>query len=196
MELAGKKIGFALTGSHCNLAQVFPVLAAVLEEGSEVIPIVSEAVRNTDTRFGRASEWLERLELQTGKSPLETIADVEPIGPQQLLDVLLICPCTGNSMAKIANGVTDSTVSMAAKAQLRNQRPVVLAVTSNDLLGLNAPNLGRLMAVKHVFFVPFGQDDPHSKPNSITADWDTVVPTLETALEGHQLQPLLRQYQH
>jgi len=194
MKLAGKKIGLAITGSHCHLEHVFPVITALLAEKAEIFPIVSESVQTQRTRFGEPEQWLERISQVTGRKPWRTLAEVEPIGPRRLLDVLLVCPCTGNSLAKFANAITDTPVCMSFKAQLRNGRPVVLAITSNDLLGLNAKNLGLLLNTRHVYFVPFGQDDPFNKPNSLTADWNRVVPTLEAALEGRQLQPLLLQY--
>lgn len=191
MVLSNKCVGFALTGSHCNLAAVMPALADLVGCGAEVVPIFSEAVATTDTKYGLAAEWTERVRSLTGRSPITTIPEAEPIGPQGLLDVLVICPCTGNTLAKLAGAITDGVVPMAAKAQLRNGRPVVVAVSTNDGLGLNARNLGLLLAVKNVYFVPFGQDNPEAKPNSIIADFGRVAATVEAALEGRQIQPLL-----
>lgn len=194
MRLAGKSIGFALCGSHCTLSRVFVEIEKLVAEGAEVIPILSYAVATTDTKFGQSSEWKEKLFQITGKVPLETIVDVEPIGPQKLLDILVVAPCTGNTMAKIANGIIDTPVTMATKAQLRNGRPVVLAISTNDGLGLNAKNLGILLNAKNIFWVPFGQDNPEHKPNSLDARLDLLLPTVEAALQGRQLQPILVTY--
>ena len=191
MDVKSKRVGFALTGSHCNLEAVLPALADLTGRGAEVTPIVSESVARMDTRFGRAEDWLARLRDITGRSPLTTIPEVEPIGPERLLDVLVICPCTGNTLSKLALAVTDGVVPMAAKAHLRNGRPVVLAVSTNDGLGLNAKNLGLLLATKNIYFVPFRQDNPKTKPNSIIADFSLVSATVAEALAGRQLQPLL-----
>ncbi|MDP2873080.1 MAG: dipicolinate synthase subunit B [Bacillota bacterium] len=191
MILKNKRVGLALTGSHCNLAAVMPVLADLVARGADVLPVLSEAVATTDTKFGLASEWIEQVRSLTGRSPILTITGAEPIGPQGLLDVLVICPCTGNTLAKLAGAITDGVVTMAAKAHLRNGRPVVVAVSTNDGLGLNAKNLGLLLAVRNVYFVPFGQDNPEAKPNSIIADFGQVAATVEAALEGRQIQPLL-----
>jgi len=193
MKLAERKVGFAVTGSHCNLSVIGGILDAVLFEKAEVFPIMSESVQQLSTRFGEPADWLGRLATKAGRAPMLTIPEVEPVGPRELFDILLVCPCTGNTLAKIANAIVDSVVSMCVKAQLRNGRPVVLAITSNDLLGLNARNLGLLLNQPNIYFVPFGQDSPHTKPNSVTADWNAVVPTLEAALDGQQIQPLLVQ---
>jgi dipicolinate synthase subunit B len=156
-----------------------------------VTPIVSESVAGLDTRFGRAEQWLARVREIAGRGALATIPEVEPIGPERLLDVLVVCPCTGNTLAKLACAVTDGVVPMAAKAHLRNGRPVVLAVSTNDGLGLNAKNLGVLLAAKNIYFVPFRQDNPKTKPNSIIADFSLVSATVAEAVGGRQLQPLL-----
>jgi len=191
MRLEGKRIGVALTGSHCNLQPVMPPLAELISRGSIVTPILSEAVAGTDTRFGRAVDWRRQVLEITGKGPLTTIPEVEPLGPEGLLDVLAICPCTGNTLAKLAAAITDAVVPMAAKAHLRNGRPLVIAISTNDGLGLNARNLGVLLATRNVYFVPFRQDNPHAKPNSIIADFARLADTIEAALEGRQIQPLL-----
>lgn len=191
MSLQGRKIGFGLTGSHCTLERVFPELERLVAEGADVTPVVSEAVATTETRFGTPEAWLNRLYQVTGKRPLRRIAEAEPIGPQRLLDVMVVAPCTGNTMAKLANGITDTPVLMACKAHLRNQRPVVLAIATNDGLSMNAKNLGLLLNTRSVYFVPFGQDNPSSKPNSLDSDLSLLVPTLEAALAGRQLQPIL-----
>ncbi|WP_227766565.1 dipicolinate synthase subunit B [Zhaonella formicivorans] len=191
MRLVNKKIGFAVTGSHCTLEKILSEVKRLVEEGAEVTPILSENVQQTDTRFGEARLWTEKLVEITKKEPITSITEAEPIGPKGLLDVVLIAPCTGNTLAKLANGITDGTVLMAAKAHLRNQRPVVLAVSTNDGLGFNAKNIGLLLNSKNIYFVPFGQDDPVKKPGSLVAKMDKILDTVEGALAGKQIQPLL-----
>jgi dipicolinate synthase subunit B len=191
MRLAGKTIGFALAGSHCTLQEALDPMVRLKEEGAEIIPIVSDTVATVTTRFGSPEDWLRGITEISGRAPLRSIPEVEPIGPQKLLDALVVCPCTGNTMAKLANAITDSPVLMAAKAQLRNRRPVVLAIATNDALGLNARNLGTLLNTKNVYFVPFGQDNPMVKPNSVEADLSRLVDTVVEALAGRQVQPLL-----
>lgn len=191
MRLAGKRIGFALTGSYCTIAEVLQEIERLVAEGAEVIPILSHSVAHEDTRFGEASAWREKLLAITGKAPLTTVKEVEPIGPQKLLDALVIAPCTGNTLAKLANGITDGPVLMAAKAQLRNGRPVVLAISTNDGLGLNAKNIGILLNTKNIYMVPFGQDAPLVKQNSLVARMDLILDTVLLALEGKQIQPVL-----
>lgn len=190
--LTGKKIGFALTGSFCTLAEVLPQMEKLVEAGAEVFPMVSTAVAQTDTRFGKAADWLEKLQKTTGRVPWNSIVEVEPIGPKGLLDLLIIAPCTGNTMAKLALGITDSTVLMAAKAQLRNDRPVLLAISTNDALGANASQLGKLLNKPNVYFVPFAQDDPVKKPSSLVAKMDLLLESAQQALCGQQPQPVLR----
>lgn len=168
------------------------MLEKLRERFGPIQPIMSEIGQSCDTRFGRAEEFKEKIHSICGKPIMTTIAQVEPIGPQKLLDVLLIAPATGNTIAKIAAGIADTTVTMAVKSHLRNQRPVVIAVSTNDGLGANARNIGALMARKHIYFVPFYQDDPEGKPNSLLADMDKVAETIEAALKGRQLQPILR----
>jgi dipicolinate synthase subunit B len=194
VRLKGVRIGFALTGSHCTLGEVVDEIRRLVSEGAEVTPIVSFSVDTTDTRFGTADYWKSLLEEVTGRKVINTITGAEPIGPQQLLDVLIIAPCTGNTMAKLANAITDTPVLMAAKACLRNRRPVILAISTNDGLGLNAKNLGMLLNTKNVYFVPFGQDNPGQKPNSLVARMDLILETTIAALAGRQLQPLLVTY--
>ncbi|HEY8393562.1 MAG TPA: dipicolinate synthase subunit B [Thermaerobacter sp.] len=189
--LTGRRIGFAVCGSHHNLARVLEWVGRLVEMGADVYPIVSHAVATTATAHGTPEQWLGALESLTGRRPWRTIPEVEPIGPRKLLDVLVIAPCTGTTMAKLANGFSDSAVLMAAKAQLRNQRPVVLAISTNDALGLNARNLATLLNTKNVYFVPFGQDNPEEKPNSLTANFALIPAAIEAALAGKQLQPLL-----
>ncbi|MGI9952044.1 dipicolinate synthase subunit B [Moorellaceae bacterium AZ2] len=191
MRLAGKKVGFAVTGSYCTLETVLPEIKKLAEEGAEVFPILSRSVKETDTRYGTAAFWQAELERLAGRPAITTIVEAEPIGPQKLLDVLVIAPCTGNTLAKLANAITDSPVLMAAKAVLRNQRPVVIAISTNDGLSANAKNLGLLLNAKNVYWVPFGQDDPFKKANSLIADMSLIVDTVIAALAGKQLQPLL-----
>jgi len=194
MNLKGKKIGFALTGSFCTFDRVLPQIKKLVEQGAEVIPIMSYHVATMNTKFGEADEWKKKLYEITGRNPICDLNDAEPIGPEGLLDVLVIAPCTGNTMAKLANAITDTPVLMAAKSQLRNQRPVVLAVSTNDGLGLNAKNLGILLNTKNVYMVPFGQDNPQKKQNSLVANYELLIDTIINALNGKQLQPLLIQY--
>lgn len=184
-------IGFALCGSFCTYAQVFPAMEAVKDKFENVIPIFSTASGSLDSRFGPASEHLRRAEAICGRPPIRIIPEAEPIGPKKLLDALVIAPCTGNTLAKLAHGIADGPVTMAAKSHLRNGRPLVLAVSTNDGLGATAENIGRLLVRRHIYFVPFGQDDPRNKPASLVADFTKIVPTLESALAGVQLQPLL-----
>ena len=186
-------IGFALCGSFCTFERSFRALETLRGRFKNVIPIASEAAVTEDTRFGTAREHLERLERLCGRSVLRTLQDVEPIGPKKLLDALVICPCTGNTLAKLSHGISDGAVTLAAKAHLRNGRPVVLAISSNDALAAGAENLGRLLNRKHYYFVPFYQDRPAEKPASLIAALELLVPTVEAALEGRQLQPLILQ---
>lgn len=190
MKLDGLKIGFALTGSYCTLSTVLPQVERLVDLGAEVTPIVSEAVSGYDTRFGKAAHWIEELERITGKTCITTRVQAEPIGPKKLLDILLIAPCTGNTLGKLACGITDTCVTLAAKAHLRNARPVVLAVSSNDALAANARNIGTLLNTRHYYFVPFAQDDPRGKVTSLVANMTLIPQTLESALQGQQLQPL------
>lgn len=191
VELAGKRIGFAVTGSHCTLDRALAGLERLVREQAEVVPIVSPSVATTPTRFGHPDDWLGRLRSVTCREPLMTIAEVEPLGPSKSLDAVAVVPCTGNTLAKLATGITDTPVLMACKATLRNQRPVVLAISTNDGLGANAKNLGLLLNTRHVYFVPFGQDNPEEKPNSLESDLDLLVPAIKAALAGRQLQPIL-----
>lgn len=189
--LKGKVIGFGLTGSHCTYHEVFPIMQQLVDKGATVIPILSYTVQKTDTRFGDAEDHLKKVEEITGEKPIMTIPDAEPLGPKRPLDCMLIAPLTGNSTSKLANALTDSPVLMAAKATLRNESPVVLAVSTNDALGLNGVNIMRLMATKHIYFVPLGQDHPFKKPNSLVADMTLIPETIEAALLGKQRQPVL-----
>lgn len=183
-------IGFAFTGSFCTYGKVFPILESLAQEYT-VIPIFSEASASADTRFGTASEHLAKAQAITGQAPILTIPQAEPIGPKKLLDALVIAPCTGNTLAKLSHGIADTPVTMAAKSHLRNGRPVVIGVSTNDGLAAAAENIGRLLGRKHYYFVPFGQDDPEGKPTSLVADFTLLEKTLEDALGGKQTQPVL-----
>lgn len=183
-------VGFALCGSFCTYERVFPVMDR-LSKSYDVIPIFSQSAYSTDSRFGAAAEYIAKAEAICGKPVLHTLTDVEPIGPKKLLDALVVAPCTGNTLAKLAHSIADGPVTMAAKSHLRNGRPVVVAISTNDALGGAAENIGKLLARKHYFFVPFGQDDAFGKPTSVVADFSKIPQTLELALEGKQLQPLL-----
>jgi len=191
MNWNGITVGYALSGSHCTFAEVMPEIKRFVDAGASVVPIVSNTLITTDTRFGTAREWQEQLTGITGNEIISTIVQAEPLGPSKLLDVLVIAPCTGNTTSRLANAITDSAVLMAAKAQMRNSRPVVLAISTNDGLGLNAANIAKLLVAKHIYFVPFGQDNPIQKPNSLVARMDLVMEACEAALQGKQLQPLL-----
>ncbi|MBQ9618750.1 MAG: dipicolinate synthase subunit B [Oscillibacter sp.] len=186
-----ERIGFALCGSFCTHEAVLRALQTLTEIYETVIPIVSEISAASDTRFGDAADFLERIRALTGREPLRTIPDVEPVGPKKLLDALVIAPATGNTIAKLAHGVTDSAITMAAKAHLRNDRPVILAVSSNDGLSAGAKNIGELLVRKNYYFVPFGQDNASAKPTSLVADFSRLPETLDAALRGRQIQPLL-----
>ena len=190
--LNGKRVGFAMTGSFCTLSQVMPQVAKMVSAGAKVVPIISEMVNETDTRFGRAEEWKERLYDITGCHPLVGVKETEPIGPKGLLDLLVVAPCTGNTLAKIAHGITDSVMTMAIKAHLRNERPLILALATNDGLGANLENIGRMLVRRNVYFVPFGQDDPISKPRSLIAHFPLLSETIAAARRGEQLQPILQ----
>jgi len=191
MRLEGKKIGFAVTGSHCTLDKVFPQVENLKAEGAEVYVIISSSALNTDTRFGRAQDWYEKFLQASGNPIISSIPEAEPIGPQNYLDCIVIAPCTGNTIGKLANGISDDTVLMAVKSQLRNSKPIVIAISTNDALGNNAKNIGMLLNAKNIYFVPFSQDKPTVKPNSLVANMNLIVDSVLTALEGKQLQPIL-----
>lgn len=185
------KLGFAFTGSFCTMRIATDVLKSVKEKGYDVFPIMSETVYSTDTRFGKCRDFIEEIENIAGKKIISTIPGAEPIGPKKLIDALIIAPCTGNTIAKIALGINDGCVPLAAKATLRNNRPVIIAPSTNDALGANAKNIGLLLNTENIFFVPFGQDDPQGKNNSLIAKWDMVIPTIEEALKFKQIQPVI-----
>ncbi len=183
-------IGFAFCGSFCTYAKVFPVLETVAQEHT-VIPIFSHSSYTIDSRFGTAQEHILKSEEICGRPPLHTIDAVEPIGPKKMLDALIVAPCTGNTLAKLAHSIADTPVTMAVKSHLRNARPVIIAVSTNDALAGAAENIGKLLSRKHYYFVPFGQDEPFKKPTSMVADFRKIPETLELALEGKQIQPIL-----
>ena len=185
-------VGFAVCGSFCTHAKAMEALEQVKARFSTVIPIVSECTAATDTRFGPAHELMREMERICDRRVISSIREAEPIGPKKLLDLLIIAPCTGNTLGKLACGITDTAVTMAAKAHLRNQRPLLIAPSTNDGLTASAPNLGALLSRKYIYFVPFGQDDPVKKPTSLVADFSLVADAAQAALEGLQLQPLLR----
>ncbi|CAM3947704.1 dipicolinate synthase subunit B [Cohnella lubricantis] len=191
MNWQGITVGYALTGSHCTLPEVVPLIKRFTDAGANVIPIVSQSIMTTDTRFGTSNEWQKQLRELTGNELVSSIVEAEPLGPSKQIDVLAIAPCTGNTTSRLANAMTDGPVLMAAKAQMRNGRPVVLAISTNDGLGLNAANIAKLLVAKNIYFVPFGQDNPEAKPNSLVARMDLLMDTCEAALQGRQLQPVL-----
>ena len=187
-----KRLGLALCGSYCTYEKLFQA-AEKLAETYDLIPIMSENAAETDTRFGTATEHIKRLMLLSGHKVVTTIAEAEPLGPKTPLDALLIAPCTGNTLAKLSHGITDTAVTMAAKAHLRNGRPLIIALSTNDGLSGSAENIARLLNRKHVYFVPFRQDDPAKKPRSLQADFSLLEETVRAALQGRQLQPILKE---
>lgn len=191
MTLKGKNIGVAFTGSFCTYEKVFKELERLAAEGANIQTIFSDASRTLDSRFGRAKDFVKKAEEMTGNKPMMTIPEAEPIGPGSLLDILVIFPCTGNTIAKLANGITDTPVLMAAKAHLRNNKPLLISISTNDALGMNMKNIGLLLNAKNIYFIPFGQDNPKTKPNSMIAHTELLIPALEAALEGRQYQPII-----
>ena len=183
-------IGYALCGSFCTLSKSVQVLSRLKKDGYDILPIMSEIAAETDTRFGKASDFQWQIEDICGRRIVRTVPDAEPLGPSIPLEALIICPCTGNTLAKMANGITDTPVCMAAKAHLRSDRPLVITLASNDALSANLRNIGTLLSRKNVYFTPLCQDDPVSKPHSLVADFDKVPDALRAALEGRQLRPL------
>ncbi len=190
MENEKVKIGVAMTGSFCTFKTVFSEIEELAQK-YEILPIMSGAAANTDTRFGKGGENIKRLEEICRQKVLTTYEEVEPIGPKRLLRAIVVAPCTGNTIAKIANGIADTAVTLAVKAHLRNSRPVIIAVSTNDGLGNNAKNIGQLLNMKNIYLVPFGQDDFREKENSLVADMTRLEETLENALSGKQIQPIL-----
>lgn len=191
MADANAKIGFAFTGSFCTFDKVIQELEKLSQIYHDITPIMSTNAATTDTRFGTADFFREKIKAVCKKNLIVTIPQAEPVGPKKLFDLLIIAPCTGNTISKLASGITDTSVTMAAKAHLRNERPLLIAPSTNDGLGANAKNLGLLLNTKHVYFVPFGQDDPFNKHNSLVADFTKIIPSIDAALNGIQLQPIL-----
>ena len=184
------RIGFAMCGSFCTFSQVVPEFEKLCDMGYDMFPIMSEISYSTDTRFGKANDFKEILETKSQKKIISSIQQAEPIGPKNLLDILVIAPCTGNTLGKLANGITDSVVTMAAKATLRNSCPVLIAVSTNDALSNSAKNIGTLLNCKNIFFVPMRQDDCEKKPTSIVADFTKIHDSILSALEQKQIQPI------
>lgn len=185
------KIGFALTGSFCTFSAVLPQIEKITASGIEVVPIMSEKAYSTDTRFGTSAEFISKIESMTGHNVLHLQTEVEPIGPKKMIDALVIAPCSGTTAAKIANAISDTTVSLAAKSTLRNSFPVIIAISTNDGLAGSAKNIGLLLNTRGIYFVPYRQDDPEKKPRSLVADMNQILPTLSSAMAGRQLQPIL-----
>lgn len=183
-------IGFAMCGSFCTYSSVFPVIEQLAAE-HQIIPILSNTSYSTDSRFGSAEDHIALVSSICKRTPLHAITGVEPIGPKQMLDLLIIAPCTGNTIAKLAHSIADTPVTMAAKSHLRNGRPILIAISTNDALGGTAENIGKLLARKHYYFVPFRQDDPFGKPTSMVADFSKIPDAVEAAICGMQLQPIL-----
>lgn len=194
MDIKGKKIGIALTGSFCTFEKMFTELQKLKDAGADIYPILSDASQTIESRFGTPDAYVTKVKEITGKDPIVSIPGAEPIGPKAYLDALAILPCTGNTAAKLANGITDTPVLMAAKAHMRNSKPLVISISTNDGLGMNLKNIGLLCNSKNIYFVPFGQDNYKTKPNSLVAHVELLIPTLEMALEHRQYQPILKDY--
>ncbi len=194
MDIKGKKIGIALTGSFCTFEKMFQQLQELNDVGADIYPIMSDASQTIESRFGKPDTYITRIKEITGKDPIISITGAEPIGPKAYLDALAILPCTGNTAAKLANGITDTPVLMAAKAHMRNNKPLVISISTNDGLGMNLKNIGLLCNSKNIYFVPFGQDNYQAKPNSLVAHVELLIPTLKMALEHKQYQPILKDY--
>ena len=189
--LQGKRIGLGITASHCTYEEIIPVIDSLIDAGATVIPVITHSVLTAATRFGTGEEWIAKIEEATGEKVISTIVGAEPFGPSTPVDCMIIAPMTGNSLSRFANASTDSPVLMGAKATLRNGSPVLLGISTNDALGLNGVNLMKLLNMKNVFFIPFGQDDPFNKPNSLISDFSLMVPAAAAALNNEQIQPLL-----
>lgn len=188
------KIGVVITASFCTLKKVLVVLKNLKDEGYDIYPVLSNKVVDYDTRFGKAEDFVNEVESITGRTIIKDIVEAEKFGPMYKMDAMLVLPATGDFMAKMANSITDNAANLAVKATLRNQKPIVVAVSTNDGLGLSGQNIMSLMNLKYVYFVPFGQDDYKNKPNSLVAHFDMVIPTIQEALKGNQIQPLLKEY--
>ena len=185
------RAGFAMCGSFCTFSKVIPEMRSLADKGINIYPIMSEIAYSTNTRFGSCEAFRDEIEKICSQRIISTIKEAEPVGPKKMFDVLIIAPCTGNTLAKLANGIADTSVTLATKAHLRNMKPVVIGVSTNDALGVAAKNIGNLMNYKNIFFIPMRQDDFKEKPNSIVADFTQIYSTLTEALEGRQLQPVL-----
>lgn len=190
----GKNIGIAMTGSYCTYEKTFAAIEALKDTGANLIPIFSFNAASTDSRFGTHKDFIKIAEELTGKTPILTIPDAEPIGPKSMLDILVIAPCTGNTLSKLANGISDTPVLMAAKSHLRNNKPLVISLSTNDALGMNLKNIGILLNTKNIYFVPFGQDNYRTKPNSMIAHVELLPDTIELALQYKQLQPVIKSH--
>lgn len=186
------RVGFAMCGSFCTFDKAFLQMEELVRRGFQVLPIMSYNACSTDTRFGKAEDHIKRAETICGRRIISSVSGAEPLGPKNMTDIMVVAPCTGNTAAKLANGVTDTPVTMAVKSHLRQSKPVLLCIATNDALGASAQNIGRLMNTRHYFFVPFGQDDPKKKPNSLVADFSLIPDALYEALNEAQLQPVLR----
>lgn len=184
------KVGFALTGSFCTFDRAIKQMEHLIEHGYDVFPIMSVWARKLDTRFGNSEDFVHRIETICNREVMDTLVKVEPIGPKKMLDILAIVPCTGNTLAKITYGITDTPVAMAVKSHLRNLRPVLLGVSTNDALGASAKNIGQLLNTKNIYFLPMAQDDPQNKPRSVIAKFDRLEEAIEDALQGRQIQPI------
>ncbi len=195
MRMSNLKIGFGVTGSHCTLGKAFAAARRLVEkEGATLYPIFSPAVNDTDTRFGTAIFWREEMQEISGREIITTIFEAEPIGPKHLLDIMVIAPASGNTMGKLVNGIIDTPVLMAAKAHLRNGGPLIIAASTNDGLSIGGRNIASLLNFKNVYFVPFGQDDPVHKPNSLVANMELIPDTVAAAMKNEQIQPVLIEY--
>ena len=191
MEVTGKRIGFVLTGSFCTFSKVLPKMKELIKKGAEIIPIMSFNSYNLDTKFGKAKDFIDEIEEMTAKKIIHTIQDAEPIGPKKMTDIMVIAPCSGNTMAKLACDIIDTPATMSAKSHLRNNNPLVIAPSTNNGLSGNAENIGKLLNRKNYYFVPFKQDNPITKPRSIVFDAEYIIKTIEYALEGEQISPIL-----
>lgn len=191
-DFQDKTIGVAITGSYCTYDKVFEMLKILKETKANLYTIFSSNASTTDSRFGNSEDFLKAAEELTGKKPIRTIPDAEPIGPKGMLDILVIAPCTGNTLSKLANGISDTPVLMAAKSHLRNNRPLVISLSTNDALGMNLKNIGILLNTKNIYFVPFGQDNHDKKPNSMIAHVELIPDTINMALQYKQLQPVIK----
>ena len=191
MKLEGKKVGFVLTGSFCTFSKTIPKISEIIKKGAKVVPIMSYNAYNLDTKFGKAKDFIEEIEDITKHKIIHTVVDAEPIGPKKMTDIMIIAPCTGNTLGKLAQGLTDTAATMASKSHLRNNNPLVIAISTNDALSGSAENIGKLLNRKNYYFVPFKQDNPITKPRSIVFDPEYIIKTLEYALDGEQIQPIM-----